>query len=79
MSHSLYGKDGVFMIEKRIRGFYNSVQITGDLSEECAKKIGRIRLVVRIGLGFAAAVAAARAVMYLADAVGEKAAKEIAD
>lgn len=67
------------MIEKRIRGFYNSVQITGDLSEEWVRKINRIRLGIRACLGLAAAVVAARAVMYLVDCVGEKAAGEAVD
>lgn len=67
------------MIEKRIKGFYNSVQITGDFSKACAAKIGRLRLVVRACLGLGAAVVLAKAVMCLVDAVGQKAAGEAVD
>lgn len=64
----------VFMIEKRIRGFYNSVQITGEFSKESAARIGRFRLIARACFGLAAAVLLAKAVMCLADAVGQRAA-----
>lgn len=67
------------MIEKRIRGFYNSVQITGDISKACAVRIVRLRLAVRACLGVGAAVVLARAVMCLVDAVGQAAAEEAVD
>ncbi|GEM_PF-5832927 len=67
------------MIEKRIRGFYNSVQITGDFSKECEAKINRLRLAFRACLGLGAAVVLARAVMCLVDAIGQAAAEEAVD
>ena len=52
------------MIEKRIRHFYNSVQIAGDVSPACAVRMKLLHLVSHAVMGLAAAVLVAKSIMY---------------
>jgi len=55
------------MIEKKIRGFYNSVQLAGDMSKAHAAKLRMLCRTAEIALGILAAAACARAVMGVID------------
>ena len=57
------------MIEKRIRKFYNSVQLSEELFPDNGKESKLFRAAAWGILGFAAAVAAAKAIMLLANSV----------
>lgn len=62
------------MIEKRIRHFYNSVQISGDISPVCAVQMKLLHLVSHAVMGLAAAVLVAKGIMYLVEWAGSRAA-----
>ncbi len=62
------------MIEKRIRHFYNSVQIAGDVSPACAVRMKLLHLVSHAVMGLAAAVLVAKSIMYFVEWIGSRAA-----
>ena len=58
------------MVEKRIKNFYNSVQISGELFPSAhAVKSKFLYFTVRGALGLAVAVITAKAVMFLAESM----------
>ena len=59
------------MIEKKIRGFYNSVQLSGDMSKAHAAKLRLLCTAAEIALGILAAAACAGAVMRVLEAAGD--------
>ncbi len=62
------------MIEKRIRHFYNSVQIAGDVSPACAVRMKLLHLVSHAVMGLAAAGDVDNSIMCYVEWIGARAA-----
>lgn len=58
------------MIEKKIRHFYNSVQISGDIPEVCMAKLKLLRFAAWTALSLAAVIACSKMIVHLVETAG---------